>query len=88
LPYIEDENGNIPDKHQCAEIRRHAKELFQTLVAQKMAPHRWGSVSSDAKAFFRQGIYREYPHLRYGEGHWKVDKLATESYSGFRRDHP
>ena len=68
------------------DIQSFAKSIWQGFYDQGMAPKTWGSVSRAIKDKYICKMETRWPLLRYCDNHWKVNHLATQTYSQwFRR---
>jgi len=85
--YLEDRNGKVIDGHKLSEIKALARQIFQQLLSEGSTSTKWGKASVVVQQYYRQAMYAQFPDLRLCDGHWKVDKLATESYPGWHRNH-
>ena len=81
LSYMEDENGNqVSDKTKKA-TRATAKGFFEQLLQDNNAPAAWGSAPLSTRNKLINILESEFPFLRFCEGHWKANQVATNSYS-------
>ena len=84
--YLEDEHGQVINGHVLMEMRALARQVFQHLHSQNLAPRTWTKASIVAHQYYRNSMNAQFPILRLCEGHWKVDKLAIDSYPGWYRN--
>ncbi|KAF9792045.1 hypothetical protein BJ322DRAFT_1015959 [Thelephora terrestris] len=79
--FMEDESGReIPEKVRKA-VRKTAKQFFQEILDNDRAPANWGEAARDIESELIHILESEYFWLRLCEGHWKANKVATNSYS-------
>ena len=79
--YMEDETGNqVSDKTKKA-TRATAKGFFEQLLRDNSAPAAWGSAPLSIRNKLINILESEFPFLRFCEGHWKANQVATNSYS-------
>ena len=58
-----------------------AKQFFQELLDNGRAPPNWGDAPRDVENELIHILESEYDWVRLCEGHWKANKIATNSYS-------
>jgi hypothetical protein len=51
------------------------------MVQAGLAPQTWSKVGHTVLMSFRQKMYDQFPELTYCDGHWKLDRICTETYS-------
>lgn len=79
--FMEDQNGRpISDKGR-KKARKAAKQFFQELLDNGRAPPNWGDAPRDVENELIHILESEYDWVRLCEGHWKANKIATNSYS-------
>ncbi|KAF9785131.1 hypothetical protein BJ322DRAFT_1108591 [Thelephora terrestris] len=79
--FMEDESGReIPEKVRKA-VRKTAKQFFQEILDNNRAPANWGEAARDIESKLIHILESEFFWLRLCEGHWKANKVATNSYS-------
>jgi hypothetical protein len=79
--FMEDENGNqIPEKTKKV-VRKTAKAFYEGLLKNGNAPTAWGHATLSIRHTFINMLETEFPFLRFCEGHWKANQVATNSYS-------
>jgi hypothetical protein len=79
--YMEDENGNqIPEKKKKV-VRNMAKGFFEELLKNGNAPGTWGNATLSIRHTFINTLETEFYFLRFCEGHWKANQIATNHYS-------
>ena len=79
--YMEDEDGTqVSDKTKKA-TRATAKAFFEQLLLENNAPIAWGSAPLSIRNKLINILESEFPFLRFCEGHWKANQVATNSYS-------
>lgn len=83
--YFEDVNGAPLDEEQCNAITKRAREIFTHLNASGAGATKWGDMGSASQDYYRRGMYSHFPELRLCEFDWKVNRLATETYSSWYR---
>ncbi|KAF8833177.1 hypothetical protein BDN67DRAFT_1059975 [Paxillus ammoniavirescens] len=86
-PYLEDKDGNAVSGKRLAEIRAAVRGAWAELVNWKLAPQVWGELSASGQHLFHSLMETRYPLFTYAEGHWKLERLACNSYSAWRINH-
>ncbi|KAH7905891.1 hypothetical protein BJ138DRAFT_705412 [Hygrophoropsis aurantiaca] len=87
MQFVQHENGDVIDGHRASDIRKHAREIFAHLLRMGTAPKVWGEVGLVAATYYRSEMYRQFPELRLCEQNWKVNMIATDTYSQWYRKH-
>lgn len=83
--YFEDVNGSPLDEQRCNAITKRARDIFTHLNASGAGAAKWGDMGSVSQDYYRRGMYSHFPELRLCEFDWKVNRLATETYSSWYR---
>lgn len=79
--YLEDKDGTpIPEGKRDA-VRATARAFFEFILGNSRAPATWGIAAIDVRDELHYILETEFPFLRYCEGHWKAQRIATNSYS-------
>lgn len=86
LFYIQDTSGNLISEAKASELCHHARTIWEYLATLGVAPAKWKRCSAPAADYYRQEMYRFCPDLHLCEGHWKVDRLATDTYPSWNRN--
>jgi hypothetical protein len=81
MSFIKDFNGQPIDGHKATEIRKALRELWVEMDQAGLAPQTWSKVGHTILMNFRQRMYDQFPELTYCDGHWKLDRICTETYS-------
>ncbi|KAI9442695.1 hypothetical protein H4582DRAFT_2073289 [Lactarius indigo] len=79
--YIENADGTPVNGAVAAEIREFARSIWRGLHTRNAAPERWGDASKEIKEHYYHDMEVKYEVLRYCEGHWKSQAVATAIYS-------
>lgn len=88
LDFLEDEDGEVFDTAKIADVRRHARQIFNTLALKCLAPATWSKADVTAVAYYRHEMCRHVLDLRLCENSWKADAVATEVYPLWSRHRP
>lgn len=72
-------------EEQCTAVTRRARHIFTQLNASGIGAARWGDVGNIGQDYYRSEMYSFFPDLRLCELDWKVNRLATETYSSWYR---
>jgi hypothetical protein len=80
LRFVEDEKGNVIDGFRATAIRKFSREIWSGLGNIGKAPKSWGKVDAKVAAEYRTEMGRKFPELRFCEGNWKADLIATLNY--------
>ncbi|KAH7905504.1 hypothetical protein BJ138DRAFT_1118410 [Hygrophoropsis aurantiaca] len=86
LQFVEDQNGMPVDGFRATQMKSLARDIFALFASRDSAPKHWSKADLNIKNAYRAEMYRQFPELRCCENHWKVDKIATDTYSNWRRD--
>jgi transcription termination factor Rho len=79
--FMEGEDGSqVSDKTKMA-AWRSAKGFFEQLLKDNSAPAAWGSAPLSIQHELINILETGFPFLRFCEGHWKANQVATNSYS-------
>ncbi|KAH8980249.1 hypothetical protein EDB86DRAFT_3088033 [Lactarius hatsudake] len=79
--YIENADGTSIDGIVAGQIRDFAHSIWHRLLLRKAAPDKWGDAPSDVREHYYYDMEVKYEVLRYCEGHWKAQAVATSIYS-------
>ena len=79
--YVEHDNGRPVSGAMASDIRDFARSIWRGFYSRGMAPEKWGDVSKAVKDDYIHDMEREWSVLRYCEGHWKANYIATSIYS-------
>ena len=55
------------------------------LIAAKRAPQVWEELDATGRAIFHAHVEKDYPLFKLAEGGWKLDRMACDSYSAWRK---
>lgn len=83
--YLQDRSGASVKEGRAREICTHARSIWEHLASKNMAPKTWLKRSAPAAAYYYQEMYKFCDDLRLGEGDWKAERLAIDTYSGWTR---
>jgi hypothetical protein len=81
MSFIEDVNGSVIDGHRASSICKATRQIWSKLSASGLAPKTWAKITMNTLIYFRNRMYEQFPELSYCDSHWKLDKLATDTYS-------
>jgi hypothetical protein len=81
VPFFEDEYGEPVSVSRVADARQFARNIFNGLLAKGAAPSRWSNATFEATLTFWNGMYSQFPELRFCSSNWKANWLATDLYS-------
>ncbi|KAH9021529.1 hypothetical protein EDB84DRAFT_1620348 [Lactarius hengduanensis] len=79
--YIENADGTSINGTVAGEIRDFARSIWHGLLLRKAAPPTWGGAPMDVREHYYYDMEVEFEVLRYCEGHWKAQAIATSIYS-------
>ncbi|KAF8139719.1 hypothetical protein EV363DRAFT_1153041 [Boletus edulis] len=85
--YLENENGDSISMKELTEIRTTVHSAWAELVNQRLAPQVWGQLAASGRQLFHSIVESKHPVLMYDNNHWKVKRLAQQSYSAWRWQH-
>jgi hypothetical protein len=86
MGFVEDIDGQPIDGHRATNIRKVTRQIWGELAASGLAPKTWSKIGINALTQFRQQVYEQFPELSYCDNHWKLDRLATDTYSQWDGD--
>ncbi|KAJ6474348.1 hypothetical protein C8R45DRAFT_935740 [Mycena sanguinolenta] len=72
LGFLEHEDGTPFTNTEIAAVRQTAREVFQTLLDDSLAPQTWSNASSIAANAFRKELISMFPEIRLCAHNWKV----------------
>ena len=81
--FVEDENGEVQSGWRIGQLLGLMREVWREFESKGRAPSSWKFIPGPLNNYFRVTCYDRFPELRYCEAHWKVDYIATHSYSGW-----
>ncbi|KAF7328480.1 hypothetical protein MVEN_02534900 [Mycena venus] len=83
--YIEKEDGSIVSGKEAQAIRTTQLAIYRDIqrISPGDLPKTWGTASLTVVNYHRAQMYAAYPFLRLCNSHWKVDHLATNTYSSW-----
>jgi len=81
--YIENADGTPINGAVAGEIREFACSIWRGLHSwpRSAAPEKWGDASKEVREQYYLEMETEFEVLRYCEGHWKAQAVATSIYS-------
>ena len=84
--YVVNRDGEPIDGHLAAKMRRVAWEFWKGLSIAGAAPKKWmTNVDLETAKRFRLEMQTQFEDLRLCDGGWKVDQIAIDYYSGWRK---
>ena len=83
--YLEDANGTSLNEERCNAVTKRARQIFAHLNASGAGAAKWGDMGNVSQDYYRREMYSCFPELRLCELDWKVNRLATETYSSWYR---
>ncbi|KAK6966426.1 hypothetical protein R3P38DRAFT_3246285 [Favolaschia claudopus] len=83
--YLEKEDGTILSGKEAQAIRATQTSVYREIqrVSPADLPKTWGSASLTIITYHRAQMYKAHPLLRFYHDHWKVERLATQTYSSW-----
>jgi len=81
MQFIEYANGTPVSGTLAHDIRSFAKSIWQGFYNRGMTPETWGSMSRAVEDEYICKMETKWPMLCYCDNHWKVNFLATQTYS-------
>jgi hypothetical protein len=83
--FLEDASGAPLSDEQCTAITKRARQIFLQLNTSGAGAAKWGDIGNVGQDYYRCQMYSFFPDLRLCELDWKVNRLATETYSSWYR---
>jgi hypothetical protein len=87
LAFLEDENGDPIPETTIDAIRKALRAAWSELLIRKLAPLTWGKLTASGAQLINSLMENAYPLFKLANNGWKLDYLATMSYSSWRRHH-
>ncbi|KAG2082731.1 uncharacterized protein F5147DRAFT_660407 [Suillus discolor] len=87
LPFLEDENGNSISEAMVEAIRKSLWGAWSELATRNLAPSSWGKLSASGTQLVNTIMDNVHPIFKLAHNNWKLDFLATSSYSSWQRNH-
>ncbi|KAF7334979.1 hypothetical protein MVEN_02247900 [Mycena venus] len=83
--YIKKEDGSIVSGKEAQAIRTTQLAIYRDIqrISPGDLPKTWGTASLTVVNYHRAQMYAAYLFLRLCNSHWKVDHLATNTYSSW-----
>lgn len=83
--YLENTDGSIVSGKEAQTIRNTQLAVYREIkqVSPDDLPRTWGDASLTVINYHRAQMYAAHPCLRLCRSHWKVDQLATNTYSSW-----
>ncbi|KAG5649231.1 hypothetical protein H0H81_005255, partial [Sphagnurus paluster] len=85
MGYIQDRQGLSVSATKAAAISHCARSIWRDLASHGLAPKTWTKVLPSAFQYYRQEMFKFHDDLRLADGDWKIERLAIDLYSGWRR---
>ncbi|KAG1719421.1 uncharacterized protein EDB91DRAFT_1257682 [Suillus paluster] len=85
LGYLEHENGGSIPATMVKGIRKALRAGWCELTNRKLAPKTWGVLSASGRKLIHTLMEDAYPLLKFANDGWKLEYLASTSYSAWRR---
>ncbi|KAG1866999.1 hypothetical protein C8R48DRAFT_772188 [Suillus tomentosus] len=85
LGYLEDENGGPIATTMVKGIRKALRAGWCELTNRKLAPKTWGVLSASGRKLIHTLMEDAYPLLKFADDGWKLEYLASTSYSAWHR---
>ncbi|KAG1762518.1 hypothetical protein EDD22DRAFT_846982 [Suillus occidentalis] len=87
LAFLEDENGDPIAETTIDAIRKALRAAWSELLSRKLAPLTWGKLTASGGQLVNTLMENAFPLFKFANNGWKLDYLATMSYSSWRRHH-
>ncbi|KAG1736158.1 uncharacterized protein EDB91DRAFT_1250167 [Suillus paluster] len=87
LAFLEDENGDPISETTIDAIRKALPAAWSELLSRKLAPLTWGKLTASGSQLVNTLMENAYPLFKFANNGWKLDYLATISYSSWCRHH-
>ncbi|KAG1780069.1 hypothetical protein EV702DRAFT_1194835 [Suillus placidus] len=87
LAFLEDENGDPISETTIDAIRKALRAAWSELLSCKLAPLTWGKLTASGGQLVNTLMENAFPLFKFANNGWKLDYLATMSYSSWRRHH-
>jgi hypothetical protein len=81
--FVEDANGNMLNGWRVSDMRSLSQQIFHQLHQRNLAPEQWRKATREALMYYLSEMYSAFPELRFCDGHWKANRLASRQYSGW-----
>lgn len=82
--FLEGENGEQLNLKTISLIRDSMRLAWNNLAAQKCTPFTWRHTTASVHNFFHSYMEDKWPILRLCNNGWKLDKLASVTYPGYK----
>jgi hypothetical protein len=87
LPYLEQENGDPIPEETVRAMRKVLRGAWSELVQRKLAPLTWGKLATTGRDLVHGLMEAAFPFLRFANNGWKVERMATKTYSSWHGRH-
>ncbi|KAG0693973.1 hypothetical protein DFH29DRAFT_881035 [Suillus ampliporus] len=87
LPFLEDEIGNPISEAVVEAICKSLWGAWSELATHNLAPSSWGKLTASGTQLVNSIMESAHPIFKLAHNGWKLDFLATSSYSSWRRNH-
>ncbi|KAL1740912.1 hypothetical protein HDZ31DRAFT_46513, partial [Schizophyllum fasciatum] len=86
--FLEDEAGHCVEERKLITMREVLYSLWHTLLqVPGLLPEKWGKASFEVKMYVWATMEEAFVELRFCDGHWKAQRLATLNYPWWYRKH-
>ncbi|KAG1770584.1 hypothetical protein EV702DRAFT_1049310 [Suillus placidus] len=85
LGYLKDKNGGPIAATMVKGIHKALRAGWCELTNRKLAPKTWGVLSASGRKLIHTLMEDAYPLLKFADNGWKLEYLASTSYSAWRR---
>ncbi|KIK35847.1 hypothetical protein CY34DRAFT_95390, partial [Suillus luteus UH-Slu-Lm8-n1] len=86
LLFLVDEHGEPIPELIIKAIRKALRAAWTELAIRGLAPLSWGRVTASAAELTNMIMEKAFPLFRLADNGWKLDYLATASYTSWRRN--
>ncbi|KAG1823590.1 uncharacterized protein BJ212DRAFT_1296181 [Suillus subaureus] len=87
LAFLEDSNGNPVLETTINAIRKALHAAWSELLIHKLTPLTWGKLTTSGTQLMNSLMENAYPLFKLANNSWKLDYLATMSYSSWWQNH-
>ncbi|KAG0693991.1 hypothetical protein DFH29DRAFT_881021 [Suillus ampliporus] len=87
LPFLEDKIGNPISEAIVEAICKSLRGAWSELATHNLAPSSWGKLTASGTQLVNSIMESAHPIFKLAHNGWKLDFLATSSYSSWQRNH-